>query len=371
MARITRVETVLSEGTLRPELTMRSALGAHVSRYVLVALTDVEGRIGWGEATVTPNWSGETQEGTESLIARYFAPALVGREAEEIAGALAVMEGIAVGNPFAKAAVEMALWDLTAQAAGKPLWQMLYPEAAPQPIPIRGSVAAVETEGAVSRALWFLGQGVRALKVKVGRGGVEADVERVRAVRAAIGPEVPLGVDANGGWSVVEAVTAARNLETCGLQYVEQPVARGDFAALRAVRDQVGVPVMADETVWTMADLETLLHLDAADIVSIYPGKMGGLLPSIRLAQRAAEAGKIVYIGSNLERDPGTAAMAHLAVGLPGANYAVWHSDLIGTLFHTESLSMPPLQPVHGEIMPPTSPGLGVTFGGKSPKVSL
>jgi L-alanine-DL-glutamate epimerase-like enolase superfamily enzyme len=307
-----------------------------------------------------PVWSGETPEGAKVIIEGYFAPPLLGWDAVDVAGAARVMDRIAVGNPFAKAAVEMALWDLYGQAEGKPLWKLLYPDAEPRPIPLRGSIAAVAPAGAVARARWFRANGLGALKVKVGVGGVPADLERVRAVRAEIGPSIPLGVDANGGWTVEEAVAAVRALEDCGLQYVEQPVPRGDFPALRAVRDQVGIPVMADESVWTAADVETLLALDAADIVSVYPGKMGGIGASLALARRLAEAGKVVYIGSNLELDFGTAAMAHLAVGLPGGDFDRLHSDIVGTLYHEEAFGDPPVKPRNGCIAPPVGVGLGV-----------
>jgi muconate cycloisomerase len=273
------------------------------------------------------------------------------------------MDRVAVGNPFAKAAVEMALWDLRGRIEGQPLWKLLYPGAkAAKPVPVRGSISAANPEGAQMRARWFLERGLRAVKVKVGVGGVAADIARVRAVREVVGDSMPLGVDANGGWSVEEAVAAIRALEGIGLQYAEQPVARGDFAGMRAVRDQVGVPLMADETVWTAQDVETLLHLDAADLVSLYPGKMGGMTPCLKIATRLADAGKMTYIGSNLELDLGISAMAHLAVALPGADFDRWHSDIIGTLYYERTLAEPPFRPVDGAIRPPDGPGLGISM---------
>ena len=368
MATITEIKTYRVHGTVRPELAMVSAAGEHVvSHYVVVSLTDSEGLVGWGEATVTPVWSGETAESAEAIVLRHFAPKLIGREAQ-VTEAIGVMEKAAIGNPFAKAAIEMALWDIQGQRVGKPIWQLLSPNATPHPIPLRGSIAGVSPEGAVARAQWFLEKGLRACKVKVGVGGEKADIARVRAVREALGPDIPLGIDANAGWSVEEAVTVAKALEGCNLQYVEQPTARGDFLALRAVRDRIGVPVMADELVWTAQDVEMVLFHDAADIVSVYPGKMGGLWVCRKIAERLAEAGKVVYIGSNLERDIGTAAMAHLAVGLPGADFPRFHSDLVGTLYHTESIGNPPLSPINGTILPPLTPGLGVSYSISSEK---
>ncbi len=362
MSRIKRIETFAVETDVRPELVMLTAAGEHTrSRYTLISVSDSDGRIGWGEANATPNWSGETPESVRALIRHYFAPALRGREVSDIPGVLTAMDKIAIGNPFAKAAIEMALWDLRGQAEVKPLYEMLYPGSVSRSIPIRGSIAAVSPEGAVARARWFRAQGLTAVKVKVGVGGVPADLARVRAVRAEVGQDFPVGVDANGGWSVKEAIEAVNALEDCNLQYVEQPVVRGDFAALCRVRDSIGPPVMADESVWDAADVETLLALDAADIVSVYPGKMGGILPCIRLARRLADAGKNLYIGSNLELDFGSAAMAHLAIGLPGGDFERLHSDIVGTLYHEQAFGIPAVKPIYGRITPPPGYGLGVT----------
>lgn len=373
--KIISIETCPVFRRVRPELTMRSALGQHhESRYLLVAVRTDEGLTGWGEFCGTPNWSGETLESAQAIIENYFAPQLIGLSIDTAPGGSQSAEAafghvdslmarcamVAVGNPFARAALEMALWDLRAKAEGIPVHALLYPGVETRPIPVRGSVAGLEPEKAVARARWFLDHGLRALKVKVGLGSLE-DVRRVRAVREAIGPDIPLGMDANGGWSVEQTVACVEELAGCNLQYVEQPVPRGDFVGLRAVKERVHIPVMADELVWTKEDLETLLHLDAADIVSLYPGKMGGLSACLAIARRAAEAGKTVYIGSNLEMDVASAAMAHLAVGLPGADFARLHSDIIGPLYYADPISDPPLRYGSGCALVPEGPGLGVT----------
>jgi len=373
--KITAIETYPVLRRVRPELTMKSALGQHhESRYLLVAVRTDAGLTGWGEFSGTPNWSGETPESAKAIIENYFAPQLIGLPIDEIPGSrrsaaaafghvgglMARCASVAVGNPFARAALEMALWDLKAKAEGVPVHALLYPGVEPQPVPVRGSIAGLEPEKAVARAQWFLDHGLRAVKVKVGLSNPE-DVRRVRAVREAIGPDIPLGIDANGGWSVEQAVACVNELADCNLQYVEQPVPRGDFAGVRAVKDRVEIPVMADEMVWTMEDVETLLHLNAADIVSVYPGKMGGIVTCMNLAHRLAREGKTVYIGSNLEMDVASAAMAHLAVGLPGADFARLHSDIIGPLYYETPIADPPFRYTNGCALVPEGPGLGVT----------
>src|SRR5205823_2140777 len=134
-----------------------------------------------------------------------------------------------------------------------------------------------------------VGRGFGTIKVKVGRDP-RADVERVRAVRAAIGPDVALTVDANTGWSVIEAIAAIRSLEEHNLLLVEQPVA-ADARQMAAVHAAVRTPLMADESVFTPADALALVERNAADILSVYPGKHGGVLAMRRICAIAEAAG--------------------------------------------------------------------------------
>jgi L-alanine-DL-glutamate epimerase-like enolase superfamily enzyme len=182
----------------------------------------------------------------------------------------------------------------------------------------------------------------------------------LRQVREAVGDEVRLTVDANGGWSVNEAIRAAPQLEEYGVLFVEQPVPRGDLEGLARVRQQIRLPVMADESVFTVQDAQRCLELKAADIISIYPGKNGGLWNSLTIAAMAEAAGVNCAIGSNLEWDLGSAAMAHLSVAVPNICVERYGADIIGPVFHVEHATSPALSQISGWVTVPEGPGLGL-----------
>src|SRR5262249_47211875 len=193
------------------------------------------GHTGAGEATVTPRWSGETAFGTAHLIDEHLGPAILGRDPRDVEGLLAAMDQAAFGNPFAKAAIEMAAWDVWGKAEGKPLYELLGGAARGLALPIRFSLGASSPEATAALARQRVEWGHRTVKVKVGLDP-RGDVARVRAVRAAIGPAVALTVDANGGWSIEEAIRALHEMADQNLLLAEQPTCREDVEALATVR---------------------------------------------------------------------------------------------------------------------------------------
>lgn len=357
---ITRITTHPIQVPIRKELMITSSLGTHdVSRPVLVRLETDSGVVGAGEATVTPAWSGETAWGAAALIDRYLAPAVMGREVTDIDGALAAMDAVVWANPFAKAAVEMAMLDAWGKAEGKPVYELLGGPVRDACIPIRFSLAALAPEVTAENARRRVAWGHRTVKVKVGRDP-EADVARVTAVREAIGPDVALTVDANGGWSVDQAVWALEQMEPLNLLLAEQPVRREDLAGMARVKERVRVPVMIDEGVFTPWDAEQALALGACDILAVYPGKNGGLTRSLRLTQMAAEYGVPCAVGSNLELDPGTAAMCHLTLAARNIDADRYHGDILGPLYHEVPVVKQPLRMESGFAWCPDGPGFGV-----------
>lgn len=358
--KIARITTHPIEVPIRRELMITSSLGTHdVSRPVLVRLETDEGVVGAGEATVTAIWSGETAWGTTALIDRYLAPAVVGRDVSDIEGALAAMDAAVWANPFAKAAVEMAMLDAWGRSVGKPVYELLGGPVREARIPIRFSLAALAPEATAENALRRVAWGHRTVKVKVGRDPA-ADVSRVKAVREAIGPDIALTVDANGGWSVDEAVWALERMEPLDLLLAEQPVRREDLAGTARVRERVRVPVMVDEGVFTLWEAEQALSLGAGDILAVYPGKNGGLTRSLQITQMAAERGVPCAVGSNLELDPGTAAMCHLTLAARNIAAELYHGDILGPLYHEVPVVKNPLRMEGGFAWCPEGPGFGV-----------
>jgi L-alanine-DL-glutamate epimerase-like enolase superfamily enzyme len=197
------------------------------------------------------------------------------------------------------------------------------------------------------------------MKVKVGMDP-DRDVERVRAVRAAIGAEIKLGVDANGGWSVDVAVNAIERLGEFAIYFAEQPVSPEDIIHLADVRKRIHIPVIADESVYSLQDAMTLARLNAADVFSVYVGKAGGIGPARKIAEFAHAVGLKCTVGSNLELGVGSAAMAHLAIATPGIAAEEFPCDIIGPFFYQDDIVRQPLPIAPGQARPNAEPGLGV-----------
>jgi muconate cycloisomerase len=353
-------------GAIRRDIAIVSSLGEHIAgQYVLVRVGDQDGRVGLGEASVTSVWSGETQAGTIALIRDVLAPRVIGSDPFDVEWITRRMDRAAFANSFAKAALESALLDLQGQILGVPLHQLLGGRdrgpGADKGIRLKFVVGALEPTLAAERARRMVDRGWTAIKVKVGRdNGPAADIDRLRAVRDAIGPSVFLSVDANGGYTVEQAVWAASRLEKLEVALFEQPTRRGDHAAMAQVRRRCGLPIMADEGVFTPQDALAVIRAEAADVLSLYPGKHGGIRATQNIAGMAEAAGIPCTIGSNLEREVATAAMAHVTLATPILCCERFPGDLIGPLYFENSLSKVPLQYNADRLLCPDGPGLGV-----------
>ena len=404
--KITRIETIPIRVPIKPELAIRSGRGgSHVeSPFLLVRIHTNGGIIGLGEVSCTPRWSGEDQVSAAHFINTYFAPLLVGetvatggspvgRLADELSATTEMSEATdeierlnakfcsaVAGNYFTKAALEMALWDIVGKAKGNPIFELLSAgsmehrpgsqnshasllatRSSLRSVSTKWSVSGVEPAKAAEIATWAVAQGFSTMKVKVGIDP-EGDIERVRAVREAVGPLVKLGVDANGGWPTPQVAidTIQRLCNECEIYFAEQPVPVGDHDAMAEVRRNVPVPIIADESVYTLADAKMLARAEAADVFSIYIGKAGGIGPAREIADFAQSVGIKCTVGSNLELGIGSAAMIHLALSTPGIDADAYPCDIIGPLFYEDDVLAEPLPLSGGNASVHDRPGLGV-----------
>ncbi len=358
--KITHVETYPVRIPLKPERRMISALGRYeVSDFLIVRLGTDAGIEGVGEATVTPRWSGETVWGAQALIDRVLAPLLIGCDPADLATIERRMDQACTHNWFAKSALEMACWDIQGRAAGKPVYEMLGGAVRPLTIRSRFSMGAYEPGRAAERARELLAAGFTTIKVKVG-GAPADDIARVRAVRAAAGPQAALVIDANCGWDADTAIHAVRALDDCHLALVEQPTADGDYAALARVRREIEPPVMADDICFNLVHAQELVRNQCCDVISVYPGKNGGIAKSRRIAEFAAAHGVSASIGSNLEWDIASAAMGHLIVACRAIEIEKYPGDLLGPDYHEFSIARQPLVIDGPSLTVPDRPGLGI-----------
>jgi muconate cycloisomerase len=358
--KITHVETYPVRIPLKPTRHMITALGTHTeSSYLLVRVGTDAGVEGVGEATVMPTWSGETVWGARALVERLLGPLVAGADPRDIEDINRRLDRGARHNWFAKAAVEMACWDIRGKAAGRPVYDLLGGAVRPLAVRCRFSMGAYEPERAAARARELVAEGFDTIKVKVG-GDPGADVARVRAVRAAVGPGPDLTIDANCGWDADTAVACVRALDDCRIALDEQPTPDGDYAALARVRRETTPPVMADDICFDLAHARELVRNACCDVISVYPGKNGGILKARAVAEFAARHGVACSIGSNLEWDVGTAAMAHLVVATPNLQVEKYPGDMLGPEYHEVRVVKDPI-PIRGPVVTISDrPGLGV-----------
>jgi muconate cycloisomerase len=358
--KISRIETIPIRVPLNPEFAIRSGRGgAHtVSPFLLVKVHTDEGVVGIGEASCTPRWSGEDQITGAHLIHSYLEPLLVGEDPTMLESATAKFRLAFAGNYFTKSAVEMALWDIAGKVASKPVYALLGGKVR-EFVPTKWSVSGVESGKAAEIARWAINKGFKAMKVKVGIDP-DGDVARVRAVRETIGTQIKMGVDANGGWTPEDAVKTIERLREFDICFAEQPVSPEDVADMADVRKRIHVPLIADESVYTLQDALTLARLGAADVFSIYLGKAGGIGPAKKIADFAQYAGLKCTVGSNLELGVGSAAMVHLAIATRGINAEEYPCDIIGPFYYKEDIVQKSLSILPGMAKPSDVPGLGV-----------
>jgi o-succinylbenzoate synthase len=256
-----------------------------------------------------------------------------------------------------RAALESALLHVQARRAGLPLARWLSAQAR-LAVPVNAVVTAPVTGAAVEQARAAVAAGFQTVKVKVGTAAEDAaEVERVAAVRAAIGPGVRLRLDANGAWPLERAVRLLRRMARYEIELVEQPVPAGDLEGLAAVRRRASVPVAADEAVTGPEAARRLLELDAVDALVLKVPVAGGIAPAREIAERASERGCAVVVTSTLEAGVGLAAALHLAATLPGSLPACGLAT--GGLLAT-TLVCEPLQPQGGSMRLLSGAGLGV-----------
>ncbi len=321
---------------------------------IVCALVTDAGIVGWGESVPDPHVTGETPASVLAMLLEDLAPRMLGLDARDLEAVEAEVFSAVLGAPAAKAALEIALNDALGKAAGLPVCRLyggrLQPERELFYVTSLDSPEAMAQEA--ERAIRSGGH--HGLKLKLGRGGAALEVDRLRAIRDAVG-DVPIRIDANQGWgSAAEAVGTIRRLEAFEPMWVEQPTARGDIAALAEVRARVGVPIMADESVRDGAELLAVIQMRAADMVNVKLMKCGGVSRAAALCHLAAAAGLKVQIGSMVESSIGSMAGAQLAAARP----EIVSLETSGPLLFADDVGESVIRGPRFTV--PDDPGLGV-----------
>ncbi|MDH6465407.1 dipeptide epimerase [Micromonospora purpureochromogenes] len=323
---------------------------------LVVEVIDSDGRSGFGEAPQVWKVTGASVAGAEACVRDMLAPAVAGRDADDLVARCAEVRTAVTGNESAKAALDVALHDLAARRLGVPLVRLL--GGTTLRVPTDVTLAAGDAVELAAAAKQRRAEGFDVLKLKVGTDAA-TDLDRVRAVRAAVGPGMRIRLDANQGWTPREAVRVIRGIVDAGLdvELVEQPVSRWDLDGLAWVSDRVEVPILADESVFGVRDLVEVIRRRAADMVNVKLAKCGGLHTARTLLDlaRAHDMGTIV--GSMMESAVGIGAAASLV--------AAYRTTAVSDLDAAWWLAW---SPVRGgvrydgaTVVLPDAPGLGIT----------
>jgi muconate cycloisomerase len=326
--------------------------------FAFVRVETRAGVVGWGEAACLggPTWSEESAESVQATIERYVAPWLIGRDASAIEPIRHEMARRVQGNPFARAAIEMALWDINGRALGVPVHRLLGGRVRDR-VPLSWSLAVTSPEAEVEEAREKTALGHRIFKIKTAAHPVAADVERVRRIREAVGADVSLRVDANQGWDRPTALAAIAALEPYRLDFVEQPVPKWDLDGMAEIARRVTVPIMADESCASPHDALAIARLGGVSILALKVTKSAGLLGTMAVARIAEAAGMSCYVGCMIETSLGTAAYLQLALA---AQPVTWGCELFGPLLLKGDVVRAPVRYADGAILALDGPGLGV-----------
>ena len=314
---------------------------------LILQLTSDDGIVGLGEASPHPAASaGALQKLTNALAE--IAPGLLGIEVERLE--------IDAPPPLASA-IDTAACDAMARARGISIARLLC-ERPLDRVPVNATVAARRTADAAGLAAAAREAGFTCVKLKVGiAASPKEERGRVAAVRAALGPNVALRIDANGAWQPEQAITTIQALAPFDLELVEQPIAPGQLAEMARVRAAVAVAIGADEDVTSVESARRVLAADAADALALKPMTCGGLRPAREIATLADEAGVAVIVTTTIDSGVGTAAALQLAATLPENGPACGLAT--GSLL-MDDLVAAPLSARNGWLDVASGPGLGV-----------
>ena len=322
---------------------------------VIVEIHTDTGAVGYGEAPPTGAVTGDTTGAIIGALKDHIIKTITGRDVDEFEDLLQAVQKCVVKNTSAKAAVDMALWDLYGQLYKIPAYKMM--GGARKSIVTDITISVNDPEEMARDAVNAIERGYDCLKVKVGANPA-LDVARLEAVRKAVGPDTCIRIDANQAWSPKEAVRILNNMQEKGLdiEFVEQPVKAHDFEGMKYVTERSYVPVLADESVFSPEDAMKIMQMGAADLVNIKLMKCGGLYNALKIASAAEVYGVECMIGCMLEAKVSVNAAVHLAC----AKNIITKIDLDGPVLCSED-------PVIGgaifnekEITVSDEPGLGI-----------
>ena len=321
---------------------------------VLVTVTTDCALLGYGGAAPTAVITGDTLASILGGI-EHIRDNIVGMPLEASEQIFQRLNCCLIGNPSAKAAVDMAIYDFISKSLGVPLYRLLGGKI--HPIETDKTISLSSPDEMVVDSLAALKEGFNILKIKVG-GDPTLDIQRLQSIQDAVGSGVMIRIDANQGWNAKEAIQVGRELEArkINIELMEQPVRARDFAGMRYVRDNLSLPVVADESMFSPRDAFELLTMNAVDGLNIKLMKCGGIYNAMKIAAIAETAGIPCMVGSMMESHVSVCAAAHFAI----SSSIVKRFDLDAPLFCQSNPAVGGLSYHGAKVQLADTPGLGI-----------
>jgi L-alanine-DL-glutamate epimerase-like enolase superfamily enzyme len=293
----------------------------------LKVITD-EGITGVGECSPFPMLVGETQD-TCFMVGKNLAKISIGKDPRQIQERMNEFDQFIAYNTTIKSAFDMAFHDIAAQEKGLPLYQYLGGKK--KTIQTDLTIGISSAEAMAAKAVQFAADGVKTIKVKLGKDG-EEDIRRIRLIREAIGFEIGLRTDANQGWDYKTAVDVLKAIEPYNIEFCEQPMHNRYDNLLPALKKQVGIPIMADESVFDHYDAERLIQNESCSYINIKLAKSGGICEAIKIADTAAQYGIKCMLGGMVESRLALTGKVHFAMAHDNIHFYDLDTCLLGHL---------------------------------------
>ncbi len=329
---------------------------------ILEIYTD-EGLVGVGETDPALMFTGESQQTVMTMLKHHLGPAVLGMDPLAIEAIHTRMNAVCVGNPFAKAAIDLACHDLMGKAMGVPVYQLLG-GLVRERIPVMWSLGSEPPEVNAREAAAKVEEGYGTIGLKLGILPPEQDIARVAAVRNEVGTDVHIRCDANQGWSVGTAINTINHLEEYNVAMVEQPVPRHDLDGMAEIVRSVNIPIGVDESLSSTQDAMRIIKKRAADFFSIKTTKQGGLLNAKKIAVLVQASGGTMFINSMIEMGVSVMSGLNFAASTPGL-FEIGHALTSVRRLRDDILKEPVIYDGTQIVVPQDRVGLGVELDEK------
>ncbi|RYG90999.1 muconate cycloisomerase [Loktanella sp. IMCC34160] len=360
MTKIDQIETmILDIPTIRGHVLSMATMRTQTA--VLVTIRFSDGSVGIGEGTTIGglSYGPESPESIRSAIDTYIVPALIGRNGDDVNGAIQLIDKLVKGNRIAKTAVEIALWDGLGKRLDVPVSQ-LFGGAVHGRLPVAWTLASGNSDTDIAEAQQMIEtRRHNIFKLKIGKRSVREDVAHVARIKQAVGDAASVRVDVNTAWSLQDARWGLKGLQEAGCELVEQPVPARYRRAMAELTQGYEIAVMADEALNGPEDALSVANARAADVFAVKIGQSGGLKRASEVIAIGQAAGLGLYAGTMLETGLSTAAALQL---FSTVETLAWGTELFGPLLLTEDILAEPIVYRDFCVEVPNGPGIGAAL---------